>query len=289
MRKILSLLTISLLVFFTSCDMNTAPEFDDSDAFVAFDNAAMSIAEDGGVIKIPVTVASVKGISTTANFELVDGTAKLGENFTLASESNTLTFDATNRTQFIEINVIKVDGFTGDLRFQVVLSEDSKVKPGVESACQVTIVDLDHPLAAILGTWNATAESAFNGEESWEMEFEKDEDDITVVWIYPFVKGGTSEAIYGVVQYDEEDEDLMTEIRIPRGQEIATSSSYGLIQLLTWDDGLVTSGNIIVEIDLENEVLTIKDPFGSYVWQNADGTGGLGWYNRFLAGGVLTR
>jgi hypothetical protein len=266
--------------------MNTTPEFDDSDAFVGFDNAALSVAEDGETLLIPVTLASVKGLTETVGYTIIDGTAKEGVNFTLASDATTLSFNAENRTQYIEVNVIDNPGvFTGDLRFQVQLNDDGKVKPSAESTCTVTIVDNDHPLAALLGTWNAEAESAYNGVESWEMELEKDADDVTVVWFYPFVKGGSGQQIYGVVNED------MTEIAVPVNQVIATSSSYGLIELLGYNpdyDSPIT-GNITIEIDLAANKMTIKDGFGSYVWSNADGTGGLGWYNRFYPGGTLTK
>lgn len=285
MRKILSLLTISLLVLFASCDLNQMPEFDDSNAFVAFDKAAMTIKEDGGTLKVPVTLASLKGMSETVTYTVVDSTAKAGVNFSLVSES-TLTFTATERTQYIEFSIIEIPGvFTGDLRFTIELAEDGKVKPSAESVCTVTITDNDHPLAALLGTWNAEAESAFNGVESWEMELEKDADDVTVVWFYPFVKDGSGQQIYGVVNED------MTEIAVPVNQVIATSSSYGLIELLGYNpdyDSPIT-GNITIEIDLAANKMTIKDGFGSYVWSNADGTDGLGWYNRFYPGGTLTK
>lgn len=259
MRKILSLLTISLLVFFTACDLNTAPEFDDNDAFVAFDNAAMSIEEDKGTLKIPVTLASIKGLTASIDFELVDSTAKLGENYNLVNETTTLTFDAQNRTQFIEISIVDIPGvFTGDLRFVVKLSEDGTVKPSVENTCTVTIQDLDHPLALILGTYKVAAETYFDGAKEWEMEILKDEDDVSVVWFKNIVGAGTGPGIYGIVNEEK------TEISLPLGQihqKNTTGTGDGNIYLygMTADVDITDEGNLIIKIQEDGAKLYVEE------------------------------
>ncbi len=190
MKNILKLLTISLLVIFASCDTNKFPEFDDSNSFVAFDNAEMSIAEDAETLRIPVTLASVNGVSASVNFDIMDGTAEEGVNYTLVSENKTLTFDAQNRTQFIEVSIINNPGvFTGDIRFEIILSDDGKVKPSLENKCTVTIQDRDHPLSAFLGEWTATATSNYFGDVQWAVTIAKDEDDVSVVWVTNIVYG----------------------------------------------------------------------------------------------------
>lgn len=271
MRKILSLLTISLLVFFTACDLNTAPEFDDNDAFVAFDNAAMSIAEDKGTLKIPVTLASVKGLSASIDFELVDSTAKLGENYNLVNETTTLTFDAQNRTQFIEISIVDNPGvFTGDLRFVVKLSEDGTVKPSVENTCTVTIQDKDHPLSAFFGEWTATAESAYFGDVEWDVTLAKDEDDISVLWvtdiIYGFPRYGFSypnvdTRFYGVVSDDG------SELTFNIGQTCAYKYQ-GVHEIslngLTGDGKVVKEGKIVAKVSEDGKTITFEE-LGIYV------------------------
>lgn len=288
MRKLFYLLTIAVLAFITSCELNTAPEFNDGDAFVAFDKVSLSINENGDTLLIPVTLASISGKSAVVGYSVIDSTAKQGVNFELVDGSATLTFDAANRTQYIAVVVNDNPGvFTGDLRFLVQLSEDGTVKPNAENACLVTINDLDHPLAAILGTWTASGTSYFNGEEAWDMELTKDPDDISVVWFLPFVKGGANKPIYGVVN------EAKTEIKIPVGQEINTPGSYGFIELRSFygPDGaneIPDGGNITIEIR-EDGKLYIMDEIGSYVWGNADKSDGLGWFNIFQADIILSR
>lgn len=290
MRKILGLLTIAVLVIFTSCDdLNESPEFSDSKAFVSFDKTSLSIDENGATLNIPVTLASIKGKTATVTYTAVDGTAVQGTNFTLADVSATLTFDATNRTQNIIVNIIDKPGiYTGDIKFTIQLSEGGTVEPNAESSCTITISDLDHPLAAILGTWTASGTSYFNGSESWDMVFTKDASDVSIVWISNFVSGGSNVAIYGVVNED------MTEIKIPVYQVIATSSSYPLIRLEGYygpsgEIAIPQGGYITVEIAADKSSMSIIDEFGSHVWKDETATSSAGWYNIYQADVVLTK
>jgi len=288
MRKILSLLTISLLVLFASCDLNQMPEFDDSNAFVAFDKAAMTIKEDGGTLKVPVTLASLKGMSETVTYTVVDGTAKAGVNFSLVSES-TLTFTATERTQYIEFSIIEIPGvFTGDLRFTIELAEDGKVKPSAESACKVTIVDLDHPLAFILGTYSASAASYFSdrGPFKWDIKFEKDNADVSIVWISNiepyFASFGyvapEENYFYGVVNEDK------TEIAIPTGQAIGYQDVefHGFSTPDPDDDAAEEVTKVIIMIEDDGNKLVIPNAWGA---KRAAG----GWFNILYGGLELTK
>lgn len=289
MKKIIYLVVV-LLAGLSACEkLNEYPEFDDGDAFVAFDNSSLSVDESGVSLNIPVTLASVSGMTGTVNYRIVDGTAKLGENFTLADPSGSLTFNAENRTQDIVINIINNDGvFTGDLNFTIELSEDGAIKPSNENSCKITIVDLDHPLAAILGTWKADGVSYFSGPASWEMEFTKDAEDISVVWISNFVTGGSNLPVYGIVNAEQ------TEILIPSHQEILESSSYPLVRLEGWygpsgDESIEEGSNFTLTISGDKSEITILDWFGSNVYSDEGGTNSLGWYNIIEANTVLTR
>ncbi|MGE0079568.1 MAG: Calx-beta domain-containing protein [Bacteroidales bacterium] len=281
---------IGTLVFFASCDnLNEVPEFSDSDSFVAFGKTTVSVSEDAATVSIPVTLASIKGSSTSITYSLVDGTAKLNDNYTLADPTATLTFDAENRTQYVVVNIVNDAGvYTGDLKFSVKLNGSSDINVGAEGTCTVTINDLDHPLAAILGTWTATGTSYFNGTESWDMEFVKDADDVSIVWIDNFVKGGSSELVYGNVNDD------MTEIKVPINQVIATSTSYPLIRLEGFygpsgDEDIPAGGYITITIAADKSSMAIQDWFGSHVWKDAGATSSGGWYNIFEADVVLSR
>ena len=71
MKKIFLLLNIFALCFLASCNPNEYAKFDDKDAFVAFGGATYSINENGGVLEVPVTLASVKGIETMLKLDSI--------------------------------------------------------------------------------------------------------------------------------------------------------------------------------------------------------------------------
>jgi hypothetical protein len=283
MRKILSILTIAIMVVFSSCELNEVPLFDDNDAFVAFEKASLSIAENGGTLNIPVTVASVKGVTSIVTYTIIDGTAKQGVNFTLVDGSATLNFDATNRTQYIQINIVNIPGvFTGDLKFEVKLSDDGTVKPSAEDVCTVTIQDNDHPLAAILGTYNVTAQSYWGSTEEFTMTILKDPKDISVVWIGNIAGIGDGPGFYGVVN------EAKTQIAIPLGQSSTTntagSNGDGKLYLRGYNGtAIVLSGNMIVDIENGGAKLSFKT-IGP-----ALSAGGAGYYEILLPGYACTK
>lgn len=209
---------------FLSCDPNKVAEFDDKDAFVGFEEAEYEINETGGSISIPVTVASINGVGTTVSYSISSEDAKEGADYTLADPSAVLTFDATERTKNIVINIVAMSGvYTGDKVFTVSLDNASAVNLGADKTCEVTIADLDHPLADILGTYAASGTSKFDGALSWSATFSKDASDVNTVWISglgpaPFTSSNF--AFYGTVS---EDHKIIT---IPVGQTKKYSSAY---------------------------------------------------------------
>ena len=290
MKKLIKFLNIFIIgaLVLASCDVNKTPTFQDKDSFVGFTKPTVSIPENGGVVRLPVTFASPDGKAVTATYTVKDISAKQGTNYTLKNAAATITFDAQNRNSFIEINIVNRAGlFTGDLKFSVEISAVPGANVGGDNVCTVTINDLDHPLTPILGNYNASGTSYFNGPTGWVITFAKDASDLSKVWISNFVEGGSSGAIYGIVNK------TMTEIKVPKGQRVAESTSYGFIELRGYygPDGAVEIGdgeNITIKINPDFS-MDIMDEIGSYVWQNADKTGGFGWYNIFAADIKLTR
>lgn len=249
MRNIFKFLIIGVLAIFASCDnLNEVPEFSDSDAFVAFDNGTASINENGDILRIPVTLASISGMTQTITYTIIDGTAKEGVNFTIADAAQTLSFDAENRTRNIVVNIINNPGeFTGDLSFKIQLSENGAIKPSAQNICTVVIKDLDHPLAAILGTYRADGVTYFNGAKMWDMVLSKDAEDVTVVWISNLEGTGSGSGFYGIVNEE------MTEIAVPLGQintVHTTSNGDGNVYLygMDADEELYDAGNLIIQI-----------------------------------------
>lgn len=219
-KKTLYTLVASLLLF-SSCE-NGCPTFDDADACVGFSSASFSINETDGKVEIPVYLASVAGLSGSATIEVdvTQSTAVEGADFTVVSKE--LIFSADGRTQNVVVNIVDNDVFTGDKKvfFKIV---SSSVNLSNESTCTLTIVDDEHPLKSILYTYSGTAISCFEGTYDMEITLEKDESDLSKVWIsnldpYFFSYGYTAangyNRFYGIVNED------CTEISVPVGQTV---------------------------------------------------------------------
>jgi hypothetical protein len=263
-----------------SCNINELPEYDDSNAFVAFTSSAVSVGEEEGSKQVEVLLTSIGGIETTVNFEVAPAEtagAVEGKHYTIEG-GKSLTFTKDAPTQKITLNIIDNDTFDGDVKFTIKLLDPEGVQLGASKTCSVTIEDDEHPLLFILGTLSAKGVSDFNGDTEWEVRIAKDDSDLSKVWIYNLVPGGSSSSspVYGIVNDDK------TEIRIPVGQEVAVSSSYPHILLNGFygdtEEKIPTGGYITGEI-AEDGTISIKDYFGSQVFSDDAASNSLGWYN----------
>lgn len=303
MKKSIIFITILSAGLFlaASCSKNTPPVFDDSLAFVAFDSPSITTGEatvkpNGDIIartdvfKVPVTLASAKGISETVKFSIketpflfkdyvdpegdledetnwVDRTAHSGVNFNLLTKSGTLTFDAEHRTQYIEFEILYVDTYTKDLRFQIELSKPESINLGYNTVCTITLSDVNHPLTAMLGDYTMTGESYWYGVESWPMEIRKDDKDDHMVWFLDIANVAPRE---DMMFYGNVDED-MTTITVPFGQATEYIYSYGeplFLYGITSDFYDVSEGNLVIEIRKNDEgaVTGLKFPEEYGLW-----------------------
>lgn len=295
MKRILKYLSAVMAAgtVLVSCDINKPDIFDDANAFVAFNSASIAVdetySEDGTTLKVPVTLASVAGIEESVSFKVVDGTAKEGTHFECLTTSGVLNFNAENRTQNIEFKIIKFPQYTGDLSFTIEFVNTNSVAQGAENTCKVTIRDLDHPLAALFGTYTLSAESYWGGTSSWKVDAYKDPDDDTKIWFLNLagVANGFERIFdsYGIVNED------LTSIYIPFGQS-ATLGYYneeGDCQLIGLDGGLNgydTGGMDVTILKDENGFVTGLD-FGTEYgfWAMVNGVGNLAiWLPGTLTG-----
>ena len=258
--------------FFTSCDMNELPKFNDKDAFVAFNKASVSVSESAGTVSIPVTLASIKGKDVSVSVEAMDGSAKSGVNYTV--ETTSVSFSANAPTQNVVVKINDIDGFTGDLSFTLKLTASGDVNTGSENVCQVTITDKDHPLDAILGTYTASAVSYYSGPCKFTVTFKKDANDPYKVWIDNFLGdaswAGDDMLVYGVVA-----EDLST-ITVPFGQMSEYTYSNGSnVEFMGVDANLngYSSGEGNWTITITDGGKNMAVDYG--VWAYIDGAGSI--------------
>ncbi len=302
MKKLYSVIALAAgLVMLASCELNKEPVFNESDAFVAFDNTALSFSETDGEVSIPVTVASLNGKSTTVSYEAANGTAKSGVNFELVDGAGTLSFTPDARTQYIKVRILdpgveyedgeRVGGlYTGDLKFTISFKSTGDVAASRQNACTVTIKDIDHPMSALLGTYTAEGFDYFQGDVcNWTVTVLKDASDDHMVWFDNLFNldgwKGDDTMYYGNV-----DADLST-ITIPFGQESEYVYSNGNpITMLGLDNDFegYDSGSMTVTIlkDADGKVtgLDFGEDYG--FWFQIEGAGNL---SVILPGIMLTK
>lgn len=280
---------VAATLLLASCDINKYPEFDDANAFVAFQSSTAAVGEEDGSVEIPVLLTSKSGMSATAEIEVVadeTGTGAVeGTHFTI--ENKTLSFSGLDGAiQKIKINVVDNDVFGGNKSFTIRLKEDGSVNLGAAKTCKVTIQDDEHPLAFILGTYGASADSYFSsrGHFDWDITISRDESDITKVWIGDldpyFASNGYNAAnnyniFYGIVNEER------TQILIPVGQKLG------------YDDtalaAFVAEDPDVDETEADNVIIDIKDNGQTLVITNAWGIYDDGWWNLFRAPITLTK
>lgn len=251
-----------------SCDVNKPDIFDDANAFVAFDKATITVDEDysadGAVLKVPVTLASVAGIEENVSFRVVEGTAKAGVNYELLTTSGVLSFNAENRTQYIEFDILEDGKFTGDLKFTIEFVNTNSVKQGAENTCVVTIGDIDHPFAAMFGTYTFSGTSVWDGEMTWTATVYKDETDVNRIWILNLP--GLGNGLETVVDFYGTVDDEMTTITIPFNQATPSYQYQGLDVLLLGIDAetnIYEAGSLVGTIQKDGSGNVTGIDFGS--------------------------
>lgn len=271
-----------------SCDkLNETPSFSKSESFVSFPSSSASITEDGGQIVIPVNMASINPMVSSVSYVLgAEGdTAIQGVDYEDTNESAVLEFDGESRSAEIVINILPHLGdFTGDKTFSIEILSATGLKIGAEASFKVTISDIDHPLANILGSYTVTCTDHFKGAQSYTLNLTKDAaGDVTKVWcdaICPLLYGKAGNwkpNVYGTAVKDEET-GLFT-ISFPAGQELG-DVGYGTEYLVIATFATATS----VNIDDTGTIILQQQEDGTFTTDQGicvyDGT--------FWQGGLLT-
>ena len=261
-------------VALSSCSkLNTTPSFNPDDSFVAFDNAAFTVTEDCGYLSVPVSIASIDPEKVNVAIKTIDGTAKAGVDYELDGDG-VVRFDGKLRTMVVDINIVsKVGTYTGDLDFSLEIVSAGNLKLGANKTCKVTISDLDHPLAAILGEYTGTAFDYFDGAAvNWNVNFMKDTKDVTVLWIDAptgSFQGTYPSADYRIYAKVADDKKSFT---VSLGQVLASKASGNTVSLWGFDGSSVyDGGSVTFTLDESGKTFTIEDGWGWGIGYLKDG------------------
>lgn len=271
------------MLMFCSCS-NDFPEFNDADAFVAFNKSSVSVTEDGEQVVIPVTLSSLSGIAADVNYKVTEISAKEGVHFTIEGEK-VLHFTKENPVQNIVVKVIDDDVFGGNVKFNITL-EESSVNLGAASECGVTIEDDEHPLKFILADYAGSVVDLWGSAYTFNWSIKRDETDLSKVWLEGFAPKygqGTFDSVYGVVSDDHKT------ISIPAGQPLLVNSNYN-IKLWVGDDDdpgldgeIYDSGHdLIGDISDDGKTIVLRQGWAAYDPDN-------GAFEAYPAGMTVTK
>lgn len=262
--------------------------------FVAIAATSYTVSESTATLVIPVCAYPENGeTNTTVTFDVKNGSAVAGTDFTFTPANGVLTFSG-EKAQSITVNIIGHPGqFTGDLKFTVELKDASNdYEMNSYTKATVTIKDEDHPLVDMFGEYTMGGVTLDTGgyiNETWDMTMSVYEGDVTRVWLdvtapifsakYYGEYFKNLPAVYAVVSSDKDT------ITIPYPQETAADPNdlfsgvpdnnfyfYG------WDDD---AGAFIAE---KGNIVFTKQEDGSYATEDFFGfstpseTGGLFYY-----------
>ena len=276
---------LALVALSASCDRKV--DFP-SEKFVTLDDYAYSVDETSAEVVIPVHIYNQDCHDVQVAVKLLDNTAVEGTDYEIISPaSGVLTFPAGTDSLAIKIAIKPHVGvYTGTKKFGVqVASATEGVVTGAFSSATVSISDLDHPLADILGDYVATGNTASSGVAQWKVTFAANEDDVTKVNVTNL--SWFDETLVGDVS---EDHNVVT---LPFGQ-MYVASGYATM-FCGWSTGgyYKPSGNLLLTRTETGWVQSTDIDTADRTWGigclATSGGSPLGWLDYIQPGLTLTK
>ncbi len=272
LKKIILHITYLILISsLFSCGEQDEQLFNDKDAFFAFENSAIASSENSeDIISIPLYLAKSQALGDV-RFGVVtegyDNPAIEGVDYNFITTEYTVSFNGMYHAS-IDIELINNNEIDGDKRFKLVLDSNTigashGMANGDNSEFEITIIDDEHPLAPILGSYTLHWDSPWNGndleEENQIFSVEGSSTEVDIVLGYYRDHGDFAQCtkVRGVV-----DMDALT-LSIAVDQETYNDGTHALT--LYGDDeepgGVITEGSIIADIDIDKGEIIFRTPF----------------------------
>jgi len=269
----------SALLLSVACNRNVEYKFD---TYVTLYNTAYSVNETVTEIKVPVLVNNPSGSEVQVSVKLNGIEAEEGVDYELVSPAGgILTF--SGETDSLEV-VVGVKGqigeFTGSKSLNLqVESLTAGVTAGVLNTALITILDLDHPLSAFIGTWTGTTfEEAYMGQNvTMNFNISADPEDFSKVVISTV--DAMMSAVIGITKPINLEstvvlnEDGTGQIVIPNGQLCGFNNGDGEFMYMGIDapDWGSATGYLDIVMNLNADgTMTVPNGFGifddKYIW-----------------------
>ncbi|MBS2210169.1 hypothetical protein KEM09_02085 [Carboxylicivirga mesophila] len=266
--KYIFLAIIALLV--VACGEADKQLFDDQDAYFAFEAESASISENSeDRLDLSLYIAKSKAIGTVvleADSEGLDNPAIEGVDFEIVGDE-TITFRG-EYFQEVSIKVMDNDETDGDKQFYLTMvsndiNADLGLADGKQSKVLVTIIDDEHPLASVLGSYTLNYDSPWNGNGQQEVNqiFSVEGSDTEVGIVLGYYRDNEDFALSTKVK-GTVDLEAMT-VSIAYGQQTYNDGTNVLTMF--GDDetpgGIITEGYLIGDIDPVTGDIVFRNPF----------------------------
>lgn len=285
-NSILFVAAFMTLLLSVSCGRNA--EFVTS-SYVTLHKTSYSISEEIGELKIPVLLKNAGGADAQVIVKVVEDTALEGVDYEIVSPANGILY-FSGQTDSLDI-VIEItpfrgeEGFTLDKDFSVeIQSVTDGIHLGNLAKTNITIVDLDHPLAPFVGEWTGVMTGKFDGtqyETTFKISSVRKDDTYSKVIIDAginpfFVDYGYDDAVYKGVVTDN----LLV---------IARDQSAGLEDFVLMgfdsDDSSTASAFDDIRFEIQEDGTLVQlNAFGAYTSQD-----GGGFAEIYLGGAEFTK
>jgi hypothetical protein len=142
------------LLSMASCNRKVEYQFD---TYATLYHSSFNVKEDAGEYSIPVLLQNATGADVQVSVKIDEGKAVEGVDYEVISPANgILSFSGETDSLAVVVKIFDsfVGEFTGTKDFTVSISSATAgISMGSFSSARVMIDDLDHPLAAWIGSW----------------------------------------------------------------------------------------------------------------------------------------
>lgn len=219
---------------------------------------ANALTNEAAVLEIPVKAVAQSGVGsegTDVQFKVVEIVGTNGVDYTVEPANGIVSASMDIPGKIVVRPTNKVGEYTGDYKLAIEITGVSgDFTVGGSYRTTVTIQDIDHPLAEMLGTYKSTEIIVDAWGDKYEIVSEVSPvsgsvNQVTVSNLCPYsAKNGYTHKFKGIVDDD------MTTITIPSNQWIVTN---GLLFLTP--DG----SDLVLTFDKEKKTLTTSGPYGA--------------------------
>lgn len=276
--------TVTLLLA-ASCNRKVEYQYE---KYATLYHSSFSVAEDAGELRIPVLVNNTKGADVQVSVKVTEGKAVEGVDYEVVTPANgILSFSGETDSLDVVIKILSPDlgEFTGAKDLSVAIASATEgVNVGIINNAVVTIEDLDHPLAAFIGTWTGELEGYFGNWPKGATTIAISADPQGDPFSDLIVSGGINPYFVAVAGANPD-----YSAKVNGNQLIIYAEQpcgYGDVILMAFDaaDPDAASGYDHARFQLQEDgTLVVLNAYGAYT------PSGGGWYEIYLGGAVFTK